>query len=56
MRPGRRGLAAVLDYGRQNGVIKGELKEVILRLAFHAGWPTGMSAMTVARKVFTDEN
>ncbi|MDR6636846.1 carboxymuconolactone decarboxylase family protein [Paenarthrobacter nitroguajacolicus] len=45
-----------LDYARQNGVTEEELKEVILHLAFYTGWPNGMSAMTVAKKVFTKEN
>jgi 4-carboxymuconolactone decarboxylase len=44
-----------LDYARQNGVTEEELKEVILHLAFYTGWPNGMSAMTVAKKVFTKE-
>jgi 4-carboxymuconolactone decarboxylase len=45
-----------LDYARQNGVTEDELKEAILHLAFYAGWPNGMSAMTVAKQVFGGEN
>jgi 4-carboxymuconolactone decarboxylase len=41
-----------LDYARQNGVTETELKEAITHLAFYAGWPNGMSAMTVAKQVF----
>jgi 4-carboxymuconolactone decarboxylase len=29
-----------------------ELKEAIIHLAFYAGWPKAMSAITVAREVF----
>ncbi|MGH2485365.1 MAG: carboxymuconolactone decarboxylase family protein, partial [Ktedonobacterales bacterium] len=29
-----------------------ELKEVITHLAFYAGWPRAMSAVTVAKQVF----
>jgi 4-carboxymuconolactone decarboxylase len=41
-----------LDYARRNGVAETELKEAITHLAFYAGWPNGMSAMTVAKQVF----
>ena len=43
-----------LDFARQNGVTEEELKEAILQLAFYTGWPNAMSAMTVAKDVFTD--
>lgn len=42
-----------LDFARTNGVTEDELKEAILHLAFYAGWPNGMGAMTVAKNVFT---
>ena len=41
-------LARALD----NGATEDELKEVITHLAFYAGWPKAMSAMTVAKDVF----
>ncbi len=31
-----------------------ELKETIVHLAFYAGWPRAMSAITVAKQVFAD--
>jgi 4-carboxymuconolactone decarboxylase len=34
-----------------NGVTRTELVEVITHLAFYAGWPRAMSAVTVARQV-----
>nr|WP_318278035.1 carboxymuconolactone decarboxylase family protein [Microbacterium testaceum] len=43
-----------LDYARRNGVTEDELKEAILHLAFYAGWPNGMAAMTVLKDI-TDE-
>ena len=37
---------------RQNGVSDAELIEVITHLAFYAGWPSGVTAIGVAREVF----
>jgi 4-carboxymuconolactone decarboxylase len=44
-------LAYHLGLARQNGNTETELIEVITHLAFYAGWPRAMSAMTVARQV-----
>jgi 4-carboxymuconolactone decarboxylase len=41
-----------LALAKQNGVTEEELKEAITHLAFYAGWPKAMSAMTVAKQVF----
>ena len=41
-----------LAIARTNGLTEAELKEVITHLAFYAGWPRAMSALTVAREVF----
>jgi 4-carboxymuconolactone decarboxylase len=41
-----------LAYAKQNGLTEEELIEAITHLAFYAGWPRAMSAMTVARQVF----
>lgn len=35
-----------------NGVTRDEIIELITHLAFYAGWPNAMSALTVARRVF----
>ena len=35
-----------------NGVSRDELVELITHLAFYAGWPTAMSAMTAAKEIF----
>lgn len=45
-----------LDYARRNGVTEDELKETILHLAFYSGWPNGMSAMAVAKNIFSQES
>jgi 4-carboxymuconolactone decarboxylase len=41
-----------LERARQNGLTETELKEVIIHLAFYAGWPKAMSAVQVAKRVF----
>jgi 4-carboxymuconolactone decarboxylase len=43
-----------LGLARQNGVTETELIEAITHLAFYAGWPRAMSAMTAARQVLMD--
>jgi 4-carboxymuconolactone decarboxylase len=42
-----------LSYAVQNGVTKDELIEVITHLAFYAGWPNAMSAILIAKEVFS---
>ena len=44
-----------LGLARQNGLTKTELTEAITHLAFYAGWPRAMSAMTVAKQVLSDD-
>jgi 4-carboxymuconolactone decarboxylase len=41
-----------LGRAKQNGVTEQELIEAITHLAFYAGWPKAMAAMTVAKNVF----
>ena len=43
-----------LDYAKRNGNTETELVEAITLLAFYAGWPKAMAAMTVAKQVFRD--
>ena len=45
-------LAGHLQRARENGLTETELKEVIIHLAFYAGWPRAMSAIQVAKKAF----
>lgn len=41
-----------LARAKTNGLTETELKEVIIHLAFYAGWPKAMSAIAVAKEVF----
>lgn len=41
-----------LIRAKENGLTETELKEVIIHLAFYAGWPRAMSAIQVAKAVF----
>jgi 4-carboxymuconolactone decarboxylase len=41
-----------LQFAKDNGLTEEELVEAITHLAFYAGWPKAMSAMTVAQQVF----
>ncbi|RZT26739.1 4-carboxymuconolactone decarboxylase [Kribbella sp. VKM Ac-2569] len=45
-------LRSHLARAKTNGLTETELKEVIIHLAFYAGWPRAMSAITVAKDVF----
>ncbi|RAW12757.1 MULTISPECIES: carboxymuconolactone decarboxylase family protein [Paenibacillus] len=48
-------LRSHLDLAKQNGLTEEELIEVMTHLAFYAGWPKAMSAITVAKEVFSKE-
>lgn len=45
-------LAGHLSRAKENGLTESELAEVIIHLAFYAGWPRAMSAIRVARELF----
>jgi len=45
-------LRSHLALARRNGVTDAELIEAITQLAFYAGWPSGVTAVGVAREVF----
>jgi 4-carboxymuconolactone decarboxylase len=40
----------------ENGVTRDELYELITHLAFYAGWPSAMSAVTRAKELLSDTN
>jgi len=40
----------------ENGVTEEELVELITHLAFYAGWPNAMSAVTRAKELFASES
>ncbi|HKI12403.1 MAG TPA: carboxymuconolactone decarboxylase family protein [Candidatus Acidoferrum sp.] len=42
-----------LNKALENGLKKEELIEVITHLAFYAGWPNAMSAIMIAKEVFS---
>lgn len=42
-----------LSRALENGLKQEELIEVITHLAFYSGWPNAMSAIMIAREVFT---
>jgi 4-carboxymuconolactone decarboxylase len=42
-----------LGRARQNGLTELELTEMIIHLAFYPGWPRAMSAISLAREIFT---
>jgi len=45
-------LSGHLQRARENGLTETELKEVVIHLAFYAGWPKAMSAVQVAKQAF----
>jgi 4-carboxymuconolactone decarboxylase len=45
-------LRSHLARAEDNGLSEAELKEVIIHLAFYAGWLRAMSAVTVAKEIF----
>lgn len=45
-------LRSHLALARQNGLSQDELIEAVTHLAFYAGWPSAVSAATVAKEVF----
>jgi 4-carboxymuconolactone decarboxylase len=42
-----------LGLAKENGNSEAELIEALTHLAFYAGWPKAMAAMSVAKRVFT---
>jgi 4-carboxymuconolactone decarboxylase len=45
-----------IPYGIRNGLTETEIKEAIIQLAFYAGWPKAVSAMTVAKRIFDQQS
>ena len=43
-----------LKKALENGVTRDELVEAITHLAFYSGWPTAITAITIARRVFEE--
>ena len=49
-------LVSHVRLARRNGLTETEIKEVIIHLAFYAGWPRAMSAMLVVKRVLDEDN
>ena len=49
-RPGQ--LRGHIERALGNGVTKDEISELITHLAFYSGWPTAVTAASVAKEVF----
>jgi 4-carboxymuconolactone decarboxylase len=45
-------LRSHLARARENGLTEEELVEAITHLAFYAGWPSAVTAVSVAKEVF----
>jgi len=45
-----------LERALDNGVTRDELVEEITHLAFYSGWPTAVTAMTMAKDVFASRD
>jgi 4-carboxymuconolactone decarboxylase len=43
-----------LALAKSNGLTETELKEVVIHMAFYAGWPRAVSALTIAKCVFAE--
>lgn len=41
-----------MQLGKDNGITKEEISEVILQLAFYVGWPKAWSAFNIAKKIY----
>jgi 4-carboxymuconolactone decarboxylase len=44
-----------LGRALENGITKEELSELITHLAFYSGWPTAMSAVLLAKRIFEQD-
>jgi len=49
-------LRSHLALALQNGVTRDEIIEAITHVTLYAGWPQGMSAMGVAKQLFTEDD
>jgi 4-carboxymuconolactone decarboxylase len=44
-----------LKRGIENGLTQEEIVELITHMAFYSGWPSAMSAIAVAKKIFEND-
>lgn len=45
-------LSAHLNLGKQNGISKAEIVEIITHLSFYVGWPKAWSAFNLAKEIY----
>lgn len=48
-------LKAHIALGKQHGITKTEIVEIITHLAFYCGWPKAWSAFPIAHAIYGDE-
>ena len=48
-------LRSHMRLGRQNGLTEEEIVETITHMAFYSGWPSGVSAVAIAKDVFAED-
>jgi 4-carboxymuconolactone decarboxylase len=48
-------LRSHIRLGLQNGLTREEIVETITHMAFYSGWPSGVSAVAVAKDVFAEK-
>jgi 4-carboxymuconolactone decarboxylase len=47
-------LKSHVRLGLQNGLTKDEIVETITQMAFYSGWPSAVSSVAIAKKVFAE--
>lgn len=45
-----------IQTGKENGITKKEIVDIITHLAFYAGWPKAWSAFSIVSEVYKDDN
>ena len=43
-----------LEEGKENGITKEEISEIITHIAFYVGWPKAWSAFNKAKEIYKD--
>ena len=43
-----------LEKGKENGITKEEISEIITHIAFYVGWPKAWSAFNKAKEIYKD--
>ncbi|MCY7008078.1 carboxymuconolactone decarboxylase family protein [Fusobacterium simiae] len=43
-----------IEKGKENGITKEEIAEIITHIAFYVGWPKAWSAFNIAKEIYKD--